>query len=359
MRGELGRSRIVTARQLVGEARVQPLPLAGQDRAVDRLGEQRMTEAVPPAALVGHEDAMLDRRAQRLAHAALGERRDGDEQRIGDVASSGGGYAQQALCAPVQSGHPRQERVAQAARELGVVSLADRAEQLLGKERVALRAGQDRVCHRRRQGAGARVEQRRELRALERPELEDLPRAGAPDAVGQPMQPGRRRRLVGAQRREQEDAPGVEVVREVDDDVKRRGVGPVQVLENEQHGDGGGALAQQRERRLEYASLRASRADPSERPQRLGERLEGKLGADEVQRAPEQHLEAGLARAGRELGRQPRLADPRFAGEEHGRAPSSLRCAQRSLKHLELSDAPDKRRARAHLHAASIAVGHA
>ena len=181
--------------------------------------------------------------------------------------------------------------------ELGVVSLADRAEQLLGKERVALRAGQDRRGHRRRQGAGARVEQRRELRALERPELEDLPRTGAPDAVGQPAQPGRRRRLVGAQRREQEDAPGVEVVREVDDDVKRRGVGPVQVLENEQHGDRGGALAQQRERRLEYASLRAAQADPSERPQRLGERLEGKLGSDEVQRAPEQHLEAGLTRA--------------------------------------------------------------
>ena len=131
----------------------------------------------------------------------------------------------------------------------------------------------------------------------------------------------------------------------------------MQVLENEQHGDGGGALAQQRERRLEYASLRASRADPSEPPQRLGERLEGKLGADEVQRAPEQHLEADHARASRELGRQPRLADPRFAGEEHGPAASSPRRAQRPLKHLELSDAPDKRRARAHLHEASIAVG--
>ena len=49
---------------------MQLLALAGQDRRVDRLRQQRVAEAEAAGRLVGDEDAVLDRLAQRLAHVA-------------------------------------------------------------------------------------------------------------------------------------------------------------------------------------------------------------------------------------------------------------------------------------------------
>ena len=64
--------------------------------------------------------------------------------------------------------------------------VAGNGEQLLGEEGVALGASDDRVRQRRRQGSvGVSGEQRRQLVALERTELENERRAGAADAVGE------------------------------------------------------------------------------------------------------------------------------------------------------------------------------
>ena len=60
VRRELRRRRGRAARELVGEPRVQLLALAGQDRRVDRLGEQGVAEAEAARRLVGDEDAVLD-----------------------------------------------------------------------------------------------------------------------------------------------------------------------------------------------------------------------------------------------------------------------------------------------------------
>ena len=71
VRGELSRRRGSAACELVGEPRVQLLALTGQDRPVDRLRKQRVAEAEAAACLVGDEDAVLDRLAERVLNIAL------------------------------------------------------------------------------------------------------------------------------------------------------------------------------------------------------------------------------------------------------------------------------------------------
>ena len=161
--------------------------------------------------------------------------------------------------------------------------------------------------------------------------------------------------LVGAVGREQQNRPVVEVVREEDDEIERRRIGPVQILEHEQHRCGSRALGEQRERLLEHPQLRARRLPVdlprlSERTQGLDERLVRQLRADEIDRAPEEHLEPGVAGAARELGREPRLADARLSGDEDGRAASRLRRGERALELPELACASDEHLARASLH---------
>jgi len=46
---------------------------------------------------------------------------------------------------------------------------------------------------------------------------------------------------------------------EEDDEIERRGIGPVQILQHEQHRRSSGAPGEQRQRRLEHPKLRASR----------------------------------------------------------------------------------------------------
>ena len=203
-------------------------------------------------------------------------------------------------------------------------------------------------------------EQRRQLVALERPELEHERRARAPDAVGEPAHALGRRGLVGAVGREQQNRPVVEVVREEDDEIERRRIGPVQILEHEQHGCGGGALGEQRERLLEHLQLRARRCPSTCRgsPSGRSASTNGWYGSSVPTRSierPSEDLEPGVAGASRELGREPGLADARFAGDEDGRAASRLRRVERALELPELACASDEDLARASLHPASIA----
>ena len=123
------------------------------------------------------------------------------------------------------------------------------------------------------------------------------------------------------------------MVREKQDQVERGRIGPVHVLEDQDDGRLRPAVAQLRERLLEHAQLRAP-AKLADRTQRLHERLERQLRADEVDRAPDEHLDPGVARPPRELGDQPRLADPGLALHEDGRAvfrPGPPRARARAL----------------------------
>ena len=348
VRRELRRGGRPAARELLGEPPVHLLALARQDRRVDRLGQERVAEAEAAGRPVGDEDAVFDRAAQRLTQLVLRERRQRAQQRVPDIAPGRRGQTQQGLRPSVEPGHAPQQRLAQAARELAALISGD-GKQLLGEERVALRASDNRVRHRReRRRVGAGRQQRHQLLVGERPDLEHERRARAPHAVCQPAHALRRRGLVRAVGRQQREPPLVEVVREEDDEVERRRIRPVQILQHQQHGRGGRAFGEQRERLLEHPKLRAGLARKlSERTQRLDERLVRKLRADEIDRAAEEDLESFGASARRELGREPGLADARLSGDEDGRAAPRLRRVERAPERLQLACASDE-------HAASI-----
>jgi hypothetical protein len=146
-------------------------------------------------------------------------------------------------------------------------------------------------------------------------------------------------------------------VGEEDGQVEGGGVGPVEVLEHQQHRRRGGARAEQVERLLEHPQLGARRrhVGPRERAQRLQERLVRQLRADQVDRPSEQDLEPGVAGSCRQLGREPGLADARLAGDEHGRAPVGPRRLEGALEPPELAFASDEHLARGSLHPGSIA----
>ena len=319
VRCELGRSSRRVARELVGKQRVQLLALTGQDRRVDRLRQERVAEAEAAGRLIGDEDSVLDRLPQRPAHLALRKVRHLTEQRVRHVASGGGRHAQHALCRRVQPDHALQQQFPHDPGELAAL-VAGGGKELLGKEGVAVGAKDDRVPQRCRQGrVGAGDDQRRQLGVVERPELEHGARARVANAVAQSKHALGRRGLVITVRPEQQYPPVVEVVREEDDKVEGRGIGPVQILEHEQHGYGGCSLGEEGERLLEHLQLRARlrTIDPariSQGTKGLGERLIRKLRADEVDRASEEDVEARVAGNSRELGGEPCLADARFAG---------------------------------------------
>ena len=80
--------------------------------------------------------------------------------------------------------------------------------------------------------------------------------------------------------------------------------------------------------------------------------MERQLRADEIDRAPEEDLEAGVAGASGELGYQAGLADAALSGDEDGRAVSQLHRVEHAHERLELACASDEDVARANLHPA-------
>jgi hypothetical protein len=149
-------------------------------------------------------------------------------------------------------------------------------------------------------------------------------------------------------------------VGEEDDKVQGGGVGPVEVLEHQQHRGRGRVAPEHGQRLPEHAQLRArrpriGRREGAERAQGFDERLVGQLGPDQVDGAAEQHLEPGVAGTRCHLGREPGLADARLAGDERGRPAVGPRRLQGAPELLELAVAPDEQVARGSLHPGSIA----
>ena len=363
VRRELRRRRSSAARELVGEPRVQLLALAGQDRRVDRLREQRVAEAEAAGRLVGDEDAVLDRlgaatRARRApgaprARGAAGSRRRVRRPRPGASRLCVAGSSRATRCSS-RSRRPR-----------GSSPLDRRRRQRRGAPRR--RTGCPRSGRRSRPSAPP-AEERPACAASSAvsssvssgPSSSTRRRARAPDAVGEAAHALRRGGLVRAVGREQQHPPVGEVVGEEDDEIERRRIGPVQILEHEQHGCGGCAVGEQRERVLEHAQLRARRLlvdlpRLAERPQGLDERLVRQLGADEIDRPPDEDLEpASRARlASSEASRVlPMPASPatRTVAPLPACAASSARSSSPSSR-----SASDEHLARASLHSASIA----
>ncbi len=345
--GELG---VVAARALqrLADAPVQQRAASARELGVDRLAHERVGED-GAAGLLADEvrgERGVERLDERLARQPARRREHveaqlaaGDRGEPEDVAGR--------LAEPLE---PAREHLAHALRHAGRPRLPDLAQDLLDEERVAAGLAPDRAGERsRRVGAEPRRDERVDV-ALPEAVERDAPHEAVAAQVGQ-QRAERRRRLVRPGRGEDQHRPE-RGAREVAQQQQRRAVGPVQVVEHQEHGLPGRRARQQRCRRLEQAVALASRvarrgraerrqpvglvgdeaaelggerqgaqllarAVSQVRPQRLGERLVRRdrvlVGA-----AVEDGRPALVSRA-RELGRQAGLADPRLPGD-HDRA---------------------------------------
>ena len=138
------------------------------------------------------------------------------------------------------------------------------------------------------------------------------------------------------ERRDDHDPLAAQVAREEHEQRQRRRIGPVDVLEHEQHRRGAGEQVEQqlvqprgaaaagslpRQHRTEHAArLRRQVLEQivdGQPAQRGGDRRVGQFVAAELQALAVQHVEPALARRRLDLPHEPRLADPGLAGHEH------------------------------------------
>ena len=253
---------------------------------------------------------------------------------MADRALRDGGDADHVLRRGRQPLEAADHRVAQRGGQLAPAVGRGR-EQLLGVERVALRA---RVQAVGQVGVGLVVQDAGQLlghlgagEALERDPLdargalelgEDGPKRVA--AV----------QLVGAVGREHEERLGACVADEEDEEVARGGVGPVEVLDHQRER---AEAVEQREQRLEHLRLARRVGNRlAERPQRVDERRVGEGAAAELQAVADEN---GYAGPRLELRHEAALADPRLARHERERG----RPRRRRLEHRQLVGAPDER----------------
>ncbi len=240
--------------QQAGQRRVQPGPLAGQQVGVDRLAQQRVPEHVALLA-VGGEQLVGHRLADRLLVLRSRQPRRGHDQLVVHPAAAHRGGAQRLLGGARQLLHPGHEQRGQAGRELLVAVRG--GEQLLGVVGVALGPVHDgdqlgRVEH---APPAARLRERgdvrRERRRVQRPEIDR-------GHVRQPEQLRDHRtqrvtavQVIGPVAAEHGHPLAVQHPGQERDQVPGGPVGPVQVLEHEQHRARLRQLAEQAEHRAE------------------------------------------------------------------------------------------------------------
>jgi hypothetical protein len=204
-------------------------------------------------------------------------------------------------------------------------------------------------------GLGTGREQRGQLGDAERSKVRRQRRPRATEAVGEAPHALGRGDVVGAAGRERQDPPVVDVVGEIDQEVERRRIRPVDVLEHQQQRHDGCSLAQPGQRLLEEARLGVGTRQRAQRAERLDEGLVGQVSAEQVDRAADQHLEPDLVGPLDDLRGKSGLADPRLAGHKDRRPVAGRPGGQRLLELLELVHASDERLAHAGLHTPSMA----
>ena len=147
-----------------------------------------------------------------------------------------------------------QQQVAQAEREPRVLAAACDREQFLGEERVPLRAAHDRLGLDRRQRRRARpLDQGQDVLGVERSHVDHVPRHRTSDPVGEDPDAVAGADLVDPGGGDQEDRVAVDVMGQIDGQVDRGDVGPVHVLEHQEHWIGRRAFLEQRQGALEYS----------------------------------------------------------------------------------------------------------
>ena len=352
--------------QRARQRQVERRPLAGQQVVLHDLAQERVPEAVA-AVVVGDEDVAVDGLAQRVAQRALVEAAGPGQQRmVGPLAD--GDEPQDLLRGLGQVLDAQHQRVAQRVRR-GAAAVEPGGEQLLAVQRVAARARPQPL---EQVGLGRRAEDvgelAGELLAGQRLERDAAGARVALDLGQQRAQRVAAVQLVGPVGADQEHALGHQAARQEGERRPRRAIGPVQVLDQEQHRALLAERVEQREQTLEQSrlgavlGLRGDRREPGEerrdrradrlgqgrvarageRAQRGDERHVGQLALAEVHAVAGQHQRAAVGRLALELGEQARLADARLAGQEHDRGPLVGGLGERGLELRQLGGTADQ-----------------
>jgi hypothetical protein len=313
---------------MLRERGVQARALARERLVVGHFLEQGMAEG--EGVRVGHQHVMKGRLANRLAELRLGEVDRVRQHVVMNAAAAHRRGASHRLSRRVERPDARQEHVAQRCRQLFGALRPGRRDELLREQRVARRAREHRLDETR---VGSVLEDPLQLGAelvpaepLELDALGDRPAAGLGDEVAQ-IRPAIE--LVTAEGQHQHQPLVTQPPEQERQQIERRSVGPVHVVDGEQDRARGRRRAQRLEHRHEHRDSR--RAAPrgvlelgrraggqrTERAQRLGDRQQGHVGVAQIRTAAEEDLRARVVRVRGELREQPRLADARLAAHEH------------------------------------------
>ena len=316
------------------EPPVQVEAFARQQVGRHHLGHQPVPQPVALAALVDHDDAVRHRFPQRLQERGRGQPEHVGEQLVPRRARGGRDGPHHLLPVGREHRDAAQHDLAQGGRQPVGVAAEHRAHRLLGDERVARRALPDQLLQVRparrpfRHELGEHVARQR--RQLQRRDLLVAPQLGerhveVRGGAGRVVAEGghHQHRLVG------EDGD------QVGDQVAGGPVGPVQVLDHQQHRAQLGELGDRLVQEVEQPHRRAvavGRGQPFQplreqcpdvvvgpRPRRGAQRREHRperRRVGDVDGAPGEHDGVGPPRLPHELADQPRLADARVAADE-------------------------------------------
>jgi hypothetical protein len=363
-----------------GERQVQRGPLTRQQVGVGGLLQQGVAEGV--AVAVVDEHVVRHGGPQRIEERGLGQVGDGGEQPMPGPPAGRRGHAQHRACILRQRLHAQAQDVAQGGRQRARRAVGG-GQQLLDEERVALAA---RVQARDELRFGGAAEDprhlRRELRRRERLELDALNQLAALLFGQERAQRMAAMELVAAIGAHDQQALVVQPTQQRRQELERGTVGPVQVLDGEQHGRLGGQPVEQRAQEPEQARLgvrlaagghalralgprqgwaqlgrepRQLVACPSEQlvegcrielagepAQRGGERRIGQLARAEGHAVAAQHARPAIDGPPLELAQQPRLADAGLAGHERGGRRAALGPPECRLEPRELRGTADE-----------------
>ncbi len=332
--------------QGTGQRGMQVNPLAGEQLAVDRLGDQRVAEDVALAIRLGEQHLLVDRLTQALEQLRLAHAGDRGQHRLGGARTGRGSDTEHQLGARAEPYHPGEQHLLEAGRQRARAGAVAGQHQLLGEERVALGAGVDLLDE---PGGRGGTEQAGELLGqlgtAEARQLQALHAAVACQLAEQPAQRVQAVQLVAAEGEQQQHRAGAQVGGEEGDQVAGGAVRPVQVLDDQQqrrayrqpldhaeqqleqpplagiHGSGAcGRLATPGKVGNQAGQVGAGRAGdrlqlgrievPGEAAQRLGDRRERQALLTERHAAAAQHPDALLAGGDSQLVGQPGLANP-------------------------------------------------
>ena len=232
--GPAGRNQRGVGVDGLGEAAVQPSVLTGQQVFVHRLADQLVPERVAVAPRVQHVgDHRGPHRASQRRVIQAGH---GSEQRVPGRLAAGAGDPQHLLGVLGQPAHAVEQQVAKGFRQLRA-QLPVTAEQGLDKQRVALRT----VVQRVGQVAGrlAAEDADDQLTGV----VSGQPGQFDPLHPGDPVQRGQQRaqrmsavQFVGAERdHDEQPAEGPLVADQERQQIPARPVGPVRVLDHQDH----------------------------------------------------------------------------------------------------------------------------